>query len=74
MSSHFKTFEKMDNKITAAATIPDNLMNDIKQAIASKEYGSVEIYIESGKIVQITERTIKKTTSRVVNNGYARSR
>lgn len=52
-----------------ANTIPDNLLNDIKQAIASKEYGSVEIYIESGRIVQITERTIKKTTSKVSANG-----
>lgn len=58
----------MDNKTVVANTIPDNLLNDIKQAIASKEYGSVEIYIESGRIVQITERTIKKTTTRIGNN------
>lgn len=59
----------MDNKTVATNSIPDNLLNDIKHAIASKEYGSVEIYIESGKIVQITERTIKKTTSKVTTNG-----
>ncbi len=59
----------MDNKFVATTTIPDNLLNDIKQAIASKHYGSVEIYIESGKIVQITERTIKKTTTKVTTNG-----
>ena len=46
-----------------ANMIPDNILNEIKDAIASKEYGSVEIYIESGRVVQITERTIKKTTS-----------
>lgn len=62
----------MDNNTVALTTIPDNLLNDIKRAIATKEYGSVEIYIESGKIVQITERTIKKTTSRVVGNGQTR--
>jgi len=48
------------------------LIDDIKQAIASKDYGSVEIYIESGKVVQITERTIKKTASKVNGNGYNR--
>ncbi len=62
----------MQTKTAVTNSIPDNLLNDIKQAIASKEYGSVEIYIESGKIVQITERTIKKTTSRVVGNGQTR--
>ncbi len=62
----------MDNKTVAINSIPDNLLNDIKHAIASKEYGSVEIYIESGKIVQITERTIKKTTSKVATNGQLR--
>lgn len=59
----------MDSKIVTTTTIPDNLLNDIKQAIASKEYGSVEIYIESGRVVQITERTIKKTTSKINGNG-----
>lgn len=59
----------MDNKTVATNLISDNLLNDIKQAIASKEYGSVEIYIESGRVVQITERTIKKTTSRINGNG-----
>lgn len=55
----------MDNKAVAVNVVPENLIDDIKQAIASKEYGSVEIYIESGKVVQITERTIKKTASKV---------
>ncbi len=61
----------MDSKIVTTTTIPDNLLNDIKQAIASKEYGSVEIYIESGRVVQITERTIKKT-SKISINGQTR--
>lgn len=39
----------------------DGLFDEIKHLILSKDYGSVEIYIESGEIVQITERTIRKT-------------
>ncbi len=45
-------------------TIPSYLLDEITNAITSKDYGSVEIYIESGKIVQITERTIRKTTTK----------
>jgi len=45
-------------------TIPSYLLDEITKAIVSKDYGSVEIYIESGKIVQITERTIRKTTTK----------
>lgn len=41
--------------------ISDALVKDIKTALSGKEYGSVEIYIESGRVVQITERVIKKT-------------
>lgn len=41
--------------------VTSEILNEIKQAIIGKEYGSVEIYIESGQVVQITERTIKKT-------------
>lgn len=59
---------QMDNKAVAVKVIPDNLIDDIKKAITSKEFGSVEIYIESGKIVQITERTIKKTAAKVNGN------
>jgi len=52
----------MRDKVTS---IEPQLFEEIKKAISNKEYGSVEIYIESGKVVQITERVIKKT----VNNG-----
>lgn len=55
--------------IDSASGIPEQLLEEIKRAIASKDYGSVEIYIEAGRIVQITERTIKKTTSRF-GEGY----
>ncbi len=40
--------------------ISEKLVSEIKEAIGSKEYGSVEIYIESGRVVQITERVIRK--------------
>ncbi len=46
-----------------ANSVPDNILDEIKNAISTKDYGSVEIYIESGRVVQITERTIKKTRS-----------
>lgn len=57
----------MNNTTVAGNSIPDQVLDDIVQAIISKDYGSVEIYIESGRVVQITERTIKKTDR--VNNG-----
>ena len=53
----------------SANSLPESILNEIKEAIVSKEYGSVEIYIESGRVVQITERTIKKTAS-VKAEGY----
>jgi hypothetical protein len=60
------------NESMTANTIPDHLLEDIKQAISNKQFGSVEIYIEAGKIVQITERTIKKTTTKF-NSAIKRS-
>ena len=45
----------------STAEISENLINDIKNALLGKEYGSVEIYIEGGRVAQITERIIKKT-------------
>lgn len=57
----------MNNNAATDNSIPDPIWEDILQAIATKDYGSVEIYIESGRVVQITERTIKKT-DRVQNN------
>ena len=40
--------------------ISEKLVSEIKEAIGGKEYGSVEIYIESGRVIQITERVIRK--------------
>lgn len=55
-------------------TIPEHLLEDIKEAITTKDFGSVEIYIEAGRIVQITERTIKKTTTKFSNELRFRSK
>ena len=41
--------------------ISETLVSEIKRSLSGKDYGSVEIYIESGRVVQITERIIKKT-------------
>ena len=41
--------------------ISDQLISDIKRSLTGKEFGSIEIYIENGRVSQITERVIKKT-------------
>ena len=41
--------------------ISDRLIADIKSSLTGKEFGSIEIYIENGRVSQITERVIKKT-------------
>ena len=41
--------------------ISDQLISDIKRSLTGKEFGSIEIYIEKGRVSQITERVIKKT-------------
>ncbi len=58
----------MNNEVVSNS-IPDSIFDDIKRAVVSKDYGSVEIYIESGRVVQITERTIKKTERASSENG-----
>ncbi len=45
----------------STAEISEILVSDIKKSLVGKEYGSVEIYIEGGRVAQITERIIKKT-------------
>ena len=51
----------MNNPTATKNSIPSEIWEDILRAVGTKDYGSVEIYIESGRVVQITERTIKKT-------------
>ena len=41
-------------------TITPQLIGQIVDAIRNKAYGSIEIYIQNHRVVQITERTITK--------------
>lgn len=41
-------------------SVTPQLVSQIVDAIRGKKYGSVEIYIQNSKVVQITERTINK--------------
>lgn len=40
--------------------VPEQLKKILKRAIKNKVYGSLEIYLENGKITQITQRIINK--------------
>ncbi len=42
--------------------ITDSLLEEIKLALKNiRGYGSIEIYVQDYRVVQITERNIKKT-------------
>ena len=58
----------MNNTAALDNSIPESVLEEIIHAISSKDYGSVEIYIESGRVVQITERTIRKTDRQNTQN------
>ena len=42
--------------------VSSQLLNEIKSALQSVSYGSIEIYISEDSVTQITTRTIKKTS------------
>ena len=42
--------------------IPESLLNEIKSALQSVKFGSVEIYVQDKTVTQITVRSIKKTS------------
>jgi hypothetical protein len=44
--------------------VSESLLTEIKNSLENKEYGSIEIYIEGGRVVQITERIIRKTNGK----------
>ncbi len=48
--------------------VNERLLAEIKKTLENKEYGSVEIYIEASKVVQITERIIRKTNQKNPKN------
>ena len=51
-----------DNDFSTQNITP-TLISQVVDALRNKAYGSVEIYIENHKVVQITERTITKVNS-----------
>lgn len=40
----------------------NELLDEIKKALSSINFGSLEIYVQSGNVTQITVRQIKKTS------------
>ncbi len=45
--------------------IKEDLLEEIKEALKNiRGWGSVEIYVQNFKVVQITERNIKKTSQK----------
>lgn len=54
--------------------ITRELLDEVRQALKNvKGWGSVEIFVQDGKVVQITERNIKKT-NHVLPQFHAESR
>lgn len=48
-------------KITyAGENTNDSILQEIKHALKNIQWGSLEIFIQDSKVVQITERNIKK--------------
>ena len=46
--------------------VKQELMEEIKEALKNiRGWGSVEIYVQDFKVVQITERNIKKTSQSI---------
>jgi len=44
-----------------------HLLNELDQALQTVgRFGSVEIYVQGGRVTQITARKIKKTKNRIV--------
>jgi hypothetical protein len=45
--------------------LPKTFYEIISKAITKKSYGSIEIYLEAGKVTQITERVINKISVKI---------
>ena len=56
----------MSNYRVEQTTIPDELLTEIKQLLAQIQFGSLEIQIHNGQVVQL-ERREKKRWDRSVN-------
>jgi|GEM_PF-4500041 len=44
--------------------ISEKLIEEIKKHLRNLNYGSLELYVNGGRVVQITKREIKKTLDR----------
>lgn len=50
-------------------SLDNGLFKDISNALGNiKGWGSIEIFVQNNKVVQITERSIKKTEHMILNN------
>lgn len=50
----------METYRTRQTTIPDELLEEIRQQLALIQYGSLEIQVHNGQIVQIERREKKR--------------
>ena len=50
----------MDIKVDTVSKTQDDVLAEIKNALKNIRWGSLEIYVQDSKVVQITERNIKK--------------
>lgn len=48
--------------------ISSNLLSEIKVALESVKYGSIEIFVQNGIVTQITVRNIHKTSVEIEND------
>ncbi len=48
------------NKTYPKRNVETELVEQVKKAIGNIKWGSIEIFIQDSKVVQITERSIKK--------------
>jgi hypothetical protein len=46
-------------------TIPAHLLEEIKEALQSVKYGSIEIFVQNKVVTQITVRNIHKTSMEI---------
>lgn len=49
---------------TQAKPTVDKTITEIKTALTNIKWGSIEIFVQDSKVVQITERSIKKMISK----------
>lgn len=56
----------MDKEDFSTQKISPQLITQIVDALRDKAFGSIEIYIQNFKVIQITERTITKLATKTV--------